>query len=721
MTADKYPYKPKPTDKFSFGLWTVGNRARDPFGDFVRPAISPIEIVRMPAEVGAWGVNPHDNDLAPIDATLSERDRIVRDFKKCRKENSRGHVLTDRRNTNSITNNTTYTYNYAGGTTSITYPSGRTITYTFNAAAQTTSATDVANSITYASNAHYGPAGALSSLQNNGSTIISTMYYNNRLQPCRISVKSSGTAPSSCSDSTDVGNILDYTYGFNYGTANNGNVASVANNNNTARSQSYTYDELNRVCTAKTVATSGTYAWGLSFGYDAWANLLSASVTQGSAYSLSVSATGKNQLSGLSYDAAGNMLNDGMNTYTYNAENQIATAAGVTYTYDGDGDRVQKSSGMLYWYGDGSDALDETSASGTLTDEYIFFGGARIARRDSSSNVDYYFADHLGSAHVVTNASGTIQDDSDFYPYGGERSYTSSSGNTHKFTGKERDTESGLDNFTARFYASTTGRFMSADDAKYVTAADPQTWNLYTYVANNPVNAVDPTGHAPNGDCLSCKMQADDENFGPADDDLIKGEADHDSDINYTRDCIQTSDDCKDEESGTNSGSGDQTDTNAGGETQNTSSSQPTASSTSDKRTDVMLTPDSVPPQPEKVEGMQYEMEYSIVPQADTMQQLQDDVSNLKNDPATQANYSKMEVRLWESQRGGAWGWQGETLNGHGHDVLNLAAGSADQRWYIDGKRVQLVIGKDSNGALIKAWTVHVEVTGKGPVFTKVD
>src|SRR5258708_2770695 len=76
------PYQPKPEDKFSFGLWTVGNRGRDPFGDFVRPAISPAEIVNMLGDVGAWGVNLHDNDLVPIDATLAERDAIAREFKK---------------------------------------------------------------------------------------------------------------------------------------------------------------------------------------------------------------------------------------------------------------------------------------------------------------------------------------------------------------------------------------------------------------------------------------------------------------------------------------------------------------------------------------------------------------------------------------------------------------------------------------------------------------
>ena len=75
------PFTPKPEDKFSFGLWTVGNRGRDPFGDAVRDALAPVDAVALLGEVGAWGVNLHDNDLVPIDATPSERDRIVTTFK----------------------------------------------------------------------------------------------------------------------------------------------------------------------------------------------------------------------------------------------------------------------------------------------------------------------------------------------------------------------------------------------------------------------------------------------------------------------------------------------------------------------------------------------------------------------------------------------------------------------------------------------------------------
>jgi xylose isomerase len=73
---------PEPADKFTFGLWTVGNRGRDPFGEPVRPVLDPVTSVQTLAELGAFGVNLHDNDLVPIEATPSERDRIVRDFRR---------------------------------------------------------------------------------------------------------------------------------------------------------------------------------------------------------------------------------------------------------------------------------------------------------------------------------------------------------------------------------------------------------------------------------------------------------------------------------------------------------------------------------------------------------------------------------------------------------------------------------------------------------------
>jgi xylose isomerase len=75
-------FVPTPADRFTFGLWTVGNRGRDPFGEFVRPPLDPCDAVRQLAKLGACGVNFHDNDLVPAGASASERDRIVRDFRQ---------------------------------------------------------------------------------------------------------------------------------------------------------------------------------------------------------------------------------------------------------------------------------------------------------------------------------------------------------------------------------------------------------------------------------------------------------------------------------------------------------------------------------------------------------------------------------------------------------------------------------------------------------------
>ena len=75
-------YQPTPQDRFTFGLWTVGNQGRDPFGDAVRGAIDPNESVRKLAELGAYGVNFHDNDLVPFGSSNAEREQIVSQFKK---------------------------------------------------------------------------------------------------------------------------------------------------------------------------------------------------------------------------------------------------------------------------------------------------------------------------------------------------------------------------------------------------------------------------------------------------------------------------------------------------------------------------------------------------------------------------------------------------------------------------------------------------------------
>jgi len=266
------------------------------------------------------------------------------------------------------------------------------------------------------------------------------------------------------------------------------------------------YDSLNRIATAQTTstfATSPSHCWGETYNIDPWSNLQSISAITNSQYTgctqesgFSKTADGKNHLSGFSYDAPGNTTSDGVNSYVWDAEGQLTSAGGVTYLYDGDGRRVQKSNGKLYWYGTGSDPLDETDLAGNTNNpsfnEYIFFGHARIARRNSANAVNYYFSDYLGSARVVTNDSGTILDDSDFYPFGVERPYASASGNVYKFEKKERDTETGNDDFGARYYSNRFGRWLSSDwstvpvPVPYANLTNPQTLNLYAMVSDNP-------------------------------------------------------------------------------------------------------------------------------------------------------------------------------------------------------------------------------------------
>jgi len=224
-----------------------------------------------------------------------------------------------------------------------------------------------------------------------------------------------------------------------------------------------------------------------------------------------------NRLVGFGYDAAGNMTSNGTDSYSYDAENRIVTFTGATsatYTYDGDGKRIKKSTGKMYWTGMGSDPLTETDLAGNPTADYIFFDGRRVARRDLPGGaVHYYLSDHLGSAHFITNATGGIQESSDYYPYGGERVIINGDPNQYKFTGKERDSESGVDYFETRHYASSLGRFMQPDEfpggpvdlfntdepapqtLPYADINDPQSLNKYAYTYNNPLRYVDPNGH----------------------------------------------------------------------------------------------------------------------------------------------------------------------------------------------------------------------------------
>jgi RHS repeat-associated protein len=432
-----------------------------------------------------------------------------------------GREIAEQRTTTSVTKSTSYTYDLAGNMLTLTYPSGRTITYAYDSAGRPAEAADTANNINYVlgscsdgvdnDGVCYAPNGSVAQVQN-GTNLVSTYIYNKRFQPCWM-YATTGTALATSTTCTandpGPGNILDLQYNFNLGSGDNGNVVGITNKRDSTRTQSFTYDALNRVVTAKTSATSGSNCWGETYTIDEWANLTAIGALSGysscTQENLSVSATTSNQLSfsGSQYDAAGNMLADGANSYAYNAESEIKSAAGVTYTYDGDGNRLEKSSGKIYWYGAGTEILDESDTSGNFSNEYVFFGGKRVAMRVVSSGTIYYYEDDmLGSARTMVQAGQTaVCYDADFYPFGGERDIVSTCGSNYKFEGKERDTETGNDDFGARYYTSRLGRWLSADwssvpaPVPYANLTNPQTLNLYAMVSDNPETFADLDGH----------------------------------------------------------------------------------------------------------------------------------------------------------------------------------------------------------------------------------
>lgn len=466
----------------------------------------------------------------------------------------RPHGSSQTTPTNSQTSYSfTYTYQPAGLAT-VAYPTGRTLAYSYDYAGRlaglsgslSSHQTNYASSISYAANSQ-------SSQMTIGNQLVEQTQFNPRWQPCAIRLGATAVTPgSSCP--TDLSGmqsgLLYLVYGYG-ATNNNGNLLSQQIGvsdpaQSLSWSQTYGYDGVNRLTTAQeslqTPAPplpSGVTAnnWNATNGYDAYGNRWeSASWAVGG---LTATASGQfntanNRLQYLNdsrtampadaYDGTGNLTDHpSLGQMVYDGENRLKqyTDGGnqTLYTYDGDGRRVTKTvtgaaqSSTTYVY----------DASGELAAEY-----STVAPGDSGTT--YLTADHLGSTRLVTDGSGHPLHRFDYAPFGedlsglglGNRnlmtSYNVSSGPTIKFTGKERDAETGLDYFGARYFSSAQGRFTSPDwsavpqAVPYADLKDPQTLNLYTYVRNNPLSRPDRDGHQqcplPNGQCSALVQQA---------------------------------------------------------------------------------------------------------------------------------------------------------------------------------------------------------------------
>ena len=422
-----------------------------------------------------------------------------------------------------------YGYDLAGNMTREAYPSGRVVQNDFDSAGRLISVKRQGTDIGYVSGIQYTPSGAIKTMSM-GNGRLETTTFNSRLQPTQIRLDSNAPNVSLVK--------LDYSYGT---TNNNGNILSQSISVNGSGglsifvgNQNYTYDALNRLSIAEELL-NGTSQWKQTYEYDQFGNR---AVKTGSymptprqtptSNGLSSFPTlfdqGRNRVTATAdygYDPDGNLSSmpnkvQGFpaDQMAYDAENrQVKFNSPTTqnYFYDGDGRRVKKVIGndtTVFVY----------NVAGQLIAEYT-------SGTPAAGDTSYLTTDHLSSTRLVTDSGGNVKARYDYLPFGEEigsniggrtpsMGYGGNDQTRQKFTQKERDTETGLDYFLARYYSPAQGRFTSpdeftggpddlftfADDASdnptfYADLHEPQSLNKYQYAYNCPLRYIDPNGH----------------------------------------------------------------------------------------------------------------------------------------------------------------------------------------------------------------------------------
>jgi RHS repeat-associated protein len=304
-----------------------------------------------------------------------------------------------------------------------------------------------------------------------------------------IGVVASGPALSGGADGA-AGGSTGFVYALDVGMDPSGTVFAADDSVN--GNWSYFYDNLNRIQQASTSTNSYTY------DYDRYGNRLHQTpLSGGNALSL-VYVNNQIAATGVTYDASGNMTNDGNHTYTYDAENRLISVDNgltATYVYNANGQRIRSTANgttVDFVYDLSGQAVGVLRPDGTLIRQEI---GGLATYSDAAY---FHHRDWLGNLRVVTDQTGSIRQTCTNLPYGDGLTCTAAGVTPTHFTGYTRDTETNLDFANARYYTSQYGRFMSVDP-RGGAISNPQSLNPYSYVGNAPLSAIDPSGMSP--DC----------------------------------------------------------------------------------------------------------------------------------------------------------------------------------------------------------------------------
>ena len=310
-----------------------------------------------------------------------------------------------------------------------------------------------------------------------------------------------------------------YSVSVNY--FGNGSVQSANDNYN--GNWTYTYDAVDRLQTATVTGQSFTYIYTGDGSNGQYGNMTCTNTGSKTCTPLGLTFNAANNRindATHSYDLAGNMTADGTHGYVYDGESRVTcilgtdgtctSASATVYYYDADGRRVAKYTGTgtvieEYVYdlkGDQSSAHD---GSGALIRAELYSPDGRHVATWKNSSLTFHHSDWLGTERMRTNSAGAQIEACSDTPYGMNLTCAGTDISPMHFTGKQLDTESNNTYFGARYFATNANlaRFMTPDwssdgsPVPYAKLDNPQTLNLYVYMRNNPLNAVDPDGHAP--------------------------------------------------------------------------------------------------------------------------------------------------------------------------------------------------------------------------------
>ncbi|HKG48371.1 MAG TPA: S8 family serine peptidase [Pyrinomonadaceae bacterium] len=368
---------------------------------------------------------------------------------------------------------------------------------------------------TYAGNIRYRSWSGLKSVSYGNSRALSVSY-DYRLRPTQWNIPG----------------VMGWNYAYDNFNENTGRVTYAQNLNDSTLDRSYDYDHVGRLIEARTASEArghlngqggtqdGPYAH--SYRYDqmgnmwyrvGWGGWFNAWLEQWPSYTNNRLTTNPWSSASMTYDAAGNLTNDGYQSYSYDATGQQTYASGTTLTHSYDGDRLRakkvESGATTYYLRSsvlGGQVISELNASGGLQRGYVYLGSEMLAIQQSNQ-VSWVHQDPVTKSQRVTNSGGTVTSTIDLDPWGGETSRSSNQAfQPHRYTTYGRDANGG-DEAMMRRYAGKWHRFVQPDpyDGSY-DLTNPQSFNRYAYVQNDPVNFVDPLGLDPEGGVLGALL-----------------------------------------------------------------------------------------------------------------------------------------------------------------------------------------------------------------------